>query len=504
MRWLRLLLVAIAVVVTASACRIDATVEVVATERGTGTVSVRVVADGEAVRLAPDLPGNLRLDDVRDAGWTVVGPESSGGGGMVVEASKGFDSPERLPEILAELAGEGVFEDIELTQSHTEADFSFSFSDPLTTTRTDYDLTARIVPPSDPRVFSDDLLAEILDGHLFGRPELVDEAGGPVDPDSSLGMVFTVTLPYDVASDTAAEIDGNTAEWRFSFGDDAFDVDASSMIEDSAPRMWLALVVLAIVASVLVVLFQLLWWIFSIVRTPKGRRRLATRRRRRRRAAARSTDTGHSRRRLLRLLVVDVHGVVVRPTDPLEGLLLPIVRAELPDIDPEMVRDRHRKLLLGRLTPEEFWSDLGLGPISDEIETRYLSSYRLVPGLHTFLDRMRDRQLPVAVIGNQPRHWGERLRRMAALEDTVASWLVSGDVGATLPESSLFEATRRVMSVDTYDCLYLSSVPDNLDAAAELGLATAYFAASPADAIETSHTMVRGFNDILKGRAGST
>ena len=113
------------------------------------------------------------------------------------------------------------------------------------------------------------------------------------------------------------------------------------------------------------------------------------------------------------MLIVDVHGVIVRPTNPLEGLLVPLITTERPEIDPEVIRGNHRQLVLGRISPEEFWSNVGLGPMADEIETRYLSSFRLVPGLHPFLDRMATSRLPVAAVGNQPRVWGDRLRRMA-------------------------------------------------------------------------------------------
>ncbi len=508
MRWLRPALAVAAVALAASACRVDTTVDVAVDDQGTGTVTVRVDADAEAVRLVPDLPDGLRLDDVVEAGWEVIGPETTADGGLAVEASKEFQSAEQLPEILAELAGEGVFEDVSLTRTHTSSDFNFSLSNPVTASRTTYELSGRVVPPTDLAAFSDDSLIAVL-GDPFGRPELLDEDGRPVDPAQALGMVLTFTLPDDVVSETADGVDGGRATWTFAFGGAPLAIDALGAIEDPVPRRWLAGAVFAIIAFFLVVLLQLVWWVLNTLRTPKGRRRRATRRRatrrrRRQRDAGDQAEAGPPRRRLLRLLVLDVHGVIVRPTDPLEGLLLPTIVHERPDIAPDLIRDRHRKLVLGRITPSEFWSDLGLGPISEEMETRYLSSFRLVPGLHPFLDRMRERRLPVAAVGNQHRLWGERLRRMASLEDSVASWLVSGDVGATLPEPSLLEATRRTMSVDIYDCLYLSSVPEHLDAAAEVGMATAYFAASPADVLETSHTMVRGFSDILRGRAGST
>ena len=205
---------------------------------------------------------------------------------------------------------------------------------------------------------------------------------------------------------------------------------------------------------------------------------------------------------MLRLLIIDVHGVVVRPTDPLEGLLLPLIVTEQPDVDPDRVRELHRRLVLGRISVEEFWAEVGLGPVAEEIETKYLSSFRLVPGLHPFLDRMATSRLPVAAIGNQPRAWGDRLRRMAALDDAVVSWMVSGDVGSVLPEPALFEATRRTMSVDLFDCFYLSNVPEHLDEAKAMGMATGLFVAGNENAPESEHTIVRGFEDLLRSRAG--
>jgi len=89
---------------------------------------------------------------------------------------------------------------------------------------------------------------------------------------------------------------------------------------------------------------------------------------------------------------------------------------------------------------------------------------------------------------------------MAALDDAVASWIVSGDVGSTLPEPALFEATRRTLSVDLFDCFYLSNVPENLDAAKELGMATGLFVAGSEQAPETEHAVVRGFEDLLRSR----
>jgi FMN phosphatase YigB (HAD superfamily) len=470
-----------------SSCRLDVDVDIDVEEDGSGEVTVTLEADAEAVALSPDLPEGFRLEDLPAAGWTVTGPDETSGGGLRVSAVKPFASADQLPVILAELAGESViFRNVELTQTRSFA-------------RTTYEVLGTIDPSPPITTFGDDSLAAQLQGEPLGRDEATLEAEtGPFE--ESLGLVVSLTLPDDIAS-PSAEIDGRTATWRLSYGDEPVPIDARGTVEDSVPRVWAGVALAALTLLVLVLLLRIVSWVIGILRTPKGRRR-RDRRRRQQRAASREAEANRPRRRLLRLLVVDAHGVVVRPTDPVGGLLLPIIQAELPDVDPDMVRDRHRKLVLGRSTPEEFWSDVGVGPIAADLETRYLSSFRLVPGLHPFLDRMAQRRLPVAVVGNQPRAWGERLRRMASLEDSVASWLVSGDVGSMLPEPALFEATRRTLSVDLFDVLYLSSVPEYLDAASDLGMATAYFAAGPGEVIETDHTLVRGFDDLLRGSGG--
>lgn len=484
---IRALVVGVLLVVLAGACRVDATVEIAVDDDGSGVVTVVVVADAAAVELIPDAPDRLRFDGLEEAGWTIEEPTIDSGA-LTVTVSKPFVSAEALPGVLAEIAGEGVlFDDVSLTMGHS---FSWAGVGPAST---DYELTGTVDPTPD--------LEQL------GTSALTLPLGRTIDPaaleaDESLGLTVVVSMPSDVSTtDDTAVLDDDAATWTFSYGDARTELAARASVEDILPRVWAVVALLAFFGLALVVLARLAGWMLAKWRTPKGRRPRDMRRRQQA-AASREEEANRPRSRLLRLLVIDVHGVVVRPIDPVEGLLLPLVTAEHPDVDPDMVRERHRRLILGRTSPEEFWSELGLGPVAEEMETRYLSSFRLVPGLHPFLDRMAASQLPVAAIGNQPAAWGQRLRRMAALDGVVASWLVSGEVGAALPEPSLFEATRRTMSVDLFDCFYLSSVVSHLDAAEELGMATGFFAPTPEDVVVTSHTIVRGFEDLLRSRGG--
>lgn len=484
MRRVRVLLLGM-LILLASACRIDTAVDIAVNDDGSGTVTVSIEADAEAVAALPDAPDGFQFDDLAGAGWVIEGPEVEASGALTVRASKPFPNAEALPDVLAEIAGEGVlFDNVALEKTHSFDRIG------LGPAETRYSLTGTLVPDPDLAAFADEFLPPSIDV----RDRVADLAT------DRLNLTVRVRLPNAESTETG-EVDGEAAVWEVVYGDAAVELDATSSMEDILPRVWAMVALLAGLLLVGLLLARAAGFLLATIRTPKGRRRRDVRRRQHR-AATRAEEANRPRRRMLRLLVVDVHGVLVRPTDPLEGLLLPLITDARPDVDAGQVRALHRQLVLGRVSVEEFWADVGLGPVAEEIETKYLSSFRLVPGLHPFLDRMTTSRLPVAAIGNQPRVWGDRLRRMAALDDAVASWMVSGDVGSTLPEPALFEATRRTMSVDLFDCFYLSNIPANLDAAKELGMATGLFVAGNEAAPDTDHTVVRGFEDLLRSRGG--
>lgn len=477
----------------ASACQVDTTVDVAIEDDGSGQVTVTIAADAAAVSLLTDDPASLIFDDLTDAGWDVDGPVIDDGG-IMLTASKPFLSANELGRVLSEILGDGLlFTDVSLEQEH---DFSPIDLRPATTS---YAFAATVDPMPDLELLGDDGLAALLDQQPLGRSLLrIETDSGVSSLTTALGLTLNVTMPSGASSDTGEVVD-DTATWTFNYGDSVTQIDARASVDDILPRVWALIAIIASILFVLVVLSQIATFVVGKLRTPKGRRR-RDQRQRAQRAATREAEANRPRRRLLRLLIVDVHGVIVRPSDPVEGLLIPLITAERPDTDPERIRHQHRQLILGRSSPEEFWSEVGLGPMAEEIETRYLSSFRLVPGLHPFLDRMATSRLPVAAIGNQPRVWGDRLRRMASLEGSVTNWMVSGDMGSALPEPALFEATRRTMSVDLFDCFYLSNNVQHLDAARDLGIATGLFVTSAEMAPETDHTIVRGFDDLLRSR----
>jgi hypothetical protein len=103
-------------------CKVDTSTAIVLRDDGTGTVTVRVRFDTEAVRLVQTGGGKLEdrivLTDLRDDGWK-LGPWKRGAdGGAVITMTHGFDSPDDLAPLLARLAGrDGVLHDVRVTHS---------------------------------------------------------------------------------------------------------------------------------------------------------------------------------------------------------------------------------------------------------------------------------------------------------------------------------------------------------------------------------------------------
>src|SRR5829696_6093571 len=100
----RVLLVVVAILVLAG-CRLDVGVDIAMQADGSGTVAVTATADAALVAAAPSAFADLRLDDVRQAGWTVSDPAKGTDGSLVVTLTKPFRTPAEATTILAELNG---------------------------------------------------------------------------------------------------------------------------------------------------------------------------------------------------------------------------------------------------------------------------------------------------------------------------------------------------------------------------------------------------------------
>jgi len=97
--------------VLASACSVDTTVEVVVREDGSGIVRVRVVADAEAVKAVEaggaTIDAAVRLTDLESSGWRVGAWEKADDGSASLALSHPFDNVSEVAGIFEQASGDG-------------------------------------------------------------------------------------------------------------------------------------------------------------------------------------------------------------------------------------------------------------------------------------------------------------------------------------------------------------------------------------------------------------
>jgi len=508
------------VVLTGSACRVDATVTVEVADDGTGHVDVAVQLDGAAADAIGGLDERVRVADLVDAGWTVDGPHGTDGSGARISVRKAFDHQDRLAAVLAEVAGPTAISEVRLVRQREFAE-------------TTWRLDGRIDLSSGLDLLADDDLAVALDGLPFARSdgELAELAGcgdGSCDPASSFSLTLVAAMPVDpddVADLSASGGDAGTVpptgSWTVVLGDPAPTLfHATGVLVDDTPRMWRTVSTIAGALFVLVAGFQVV--------------RLVTARRRRRVAvdglagggsrpaptreggpptgspagssaapASGASQPATSRDgRTLRLVVLGGIGVVWDPGNDPEGLLVPFVRDHGGVVDPSEVADRYRAASLGHLSSGEFWAAVGVPGDADTLDSAYLSRVRMRADVLPFLERMEQRGLPVACLSNAVLPWSMQLRRRFGLDDRVDPWVVSGGIGARKPSPAMFEALRRMAGVDYADMLLIDSEPVTLDAARNLGMSTVLLRGSALVPEGFAHPVIDGFAGLFRARPG--
>lgn len=185
---LRTVVAALAIVLMGG-CRADVTVAVRATAEGGGDISATVSLDKEAAEQVPDLAEQLKVDDLKAAGWRIEGPVPVAGGRTELSAVKAFVSPAEATRLFQELTGpSGPFGSLRLTRDRS-----------LLKTRTS--LTGRVDLAGGLEAFSDEVAREKLGGLPLGiePAKLEAELGKPLA--DVFGFRLTADLPGDIDSE---------------------------------------------------------------------------------------------------------------------------------------------------------------------------------------------------------------------------------------------------------------------------------------------------------------
>lgn len=240
-------------------CRLDATVELVIGADGTGSLTVRAVADVEVVQQAPGLAQDLRFDDAVAAGWTVDGPTPTDDGGLRVDLAHSVTSAAEATNLLASLGP--PLRDVAVVREVSP--------DGDTTTLT---MTGELVLEGGFDAFADaDLLAAV-----GGTPFADDLAAAGATPAGSMSVVLRADVPGDVDQQSnGIDVDGSR-EWEAPLDGSTATIQLRT-VQEQGGGGWSSLL-----ATVLLVLFVL--WVAAaaafIVSVVRARARKAQRRRR--------------------------------------------------------------------------------------------------------------------------------------------------------------------------------------------------------------------------------
>jgi hypothetical protein len=203
----RALLVALVIVLT-GACRVKTDIGIDVQSDGSGTVTVAIGFDDDAMTHIGNLGATLRTDDLTKAGWTVQAPQKDTDGFTYVRLSKPFANPSQADAVFAEIAGTGgPFRQFHLARTRSFARTEMTFTGTV-------DFSAGLTS------FTDSGLAQQLDGKPLGQDiaTIEQRLGEPID------RVFTfrvlVRLPGDVTSNSTTKV-ANGAVWEPKLSDSA-------------------------------------------------------------------------------------------------------------------------------------------------------------------------------------------------------------------------------------------------------------------------------------------
>jgi hypothetical protein len=193
--WLSLAVLAL---LLCSGCQVTIAAGVDANADGSGSVRAGVGLDADALRQIPDLRQQLKVDDLRKAGWTVVGPRKEGDGRTWVRATKRFADPAGERRAMSELNGPtGPFKDFRLTRHRSFFRTTLRFSGTI-------DLAGA-------RNFSDPTLEQRLGGGGVDVETLRRRLDQLLNQSFRLQVV--AQLPGSIDSNAPTSVDGGVV-WR--------------------------------------------------------------------------------------------------------------------------------------------------------------------------------------------------------------------------------------------------------------------------------------------------
>jgi hypothetical protein len=197
----RLALLTLLVVLCSGACRVRTDIGIEMKENGSGTVTVKIGLDDDAMKQAPNFQQSLKVDDLTAHGWTVTGPVKETDGFTYFSAAKPFANPDEAKTIFTEISGDkGPFRNFTISRTRSFA-------------RTKYRFTGTVDFSGGIQSFSDSELAQQLDGQPIGDSVQAIEKRINDTLDNVFQIHIAVRMPGDVTSNAPGQA-ANGAVWQ--------------------------------------------------------------------------------------------------------------------------------------------------------------------------------------------------------------------------------------------------------------------------------------------------
>lgn len=238
-RVLRLVAVVAATFLLAS-CRVDTTVSLHVEPNGSGRVTVVAVADAEIVAKAPNLAADVRVDDLKSAGWKVSGPTATDDGGLTITLERPFRTPAEATSILSQVNGAaGPLRSVALGRQGSSSNSTWT-------------LTGSLEVAGGLAAFADDATIQLLGGAPYA--EEVKASG--LDLGDAVGFTFNATIPGKVESTTGLT-SNDAVTWKVPMDGSVTDIATTVKNVDVASS----------IAGVgrYVILFLLVVWVAGVV-----------------------------------------------------------------------------------------------------------------------------------------------------------------------------------------------------------------------------------------------
>jgi hypothetical protein len=203
-----------------TACRVDTTVDITMAQDGSGHITVTAIADADVVNQAPGLAEDLRFDDAKAAGWTVTEPAATSDGGLKVELTHSFETPEEATALLQSINGSGgPLHDVAVSRTVDDGGTTVNLTGSLRIDGLD--------------AFADpDVLAAV-----GGTPYAEQIVAATAGPNDAVHVTVQAHLPGKVASATGVVGDGSVS-WVVPLDGSQLDMTTTAADDHSTQKMW--------------------------------------------------------------------------------------------------------------------------------------------------------------------------------------------------------------------------------------------------------------------------